>query len=75
MFIKPIATIIAEYATEYVLSDWIDEKKLDWAGLSLNPNAIDLLSSNTDKINWCVLSSNPMAMNLLLENPSKIRRL
>ena len=30
----------------YVLLDWIDETKLEWFGLSSNPNAIELLEKN-----------------------------
>jgi hypothetical protein len=33
--------------------------KIDWASLSSNPNAIDILEANQDKINWRILSLNP----------------
>ena len=36
----------------YKLRDWIDINKLNWQGLTENPNAIDLLEQNKDKINW-----------------------
>ena len=36
------------------LRDWIDIDKLDWFGLSLNPNAIDLLKENKNKIDWLI---------------------
>ena len=38
---------------------WIDINKLDWIGLSRNPNAIELLKENQDKINWLWFSKNP----------------
>jgi ribosomal protein L24E len=72
MFPKDIAGIIAEYAAEYELLDWIDQKKLIWHYLSHNPSAIDLLRANPDKIEWRQLSYNPNAIELLRENPDKI---
>jgi len=33
--------------------------KIDWFGLSLNPNAIHLIEKNIDKINYTCLSLNP----------------
>ncbi len=47
------------------LRDWIDESKLDWYGLSSNPNAMYLLEENIDKIDWCELSHNTSAVHLL----------
>ena len=38
--------------------------KIDWEGLSLNPNAIPLLEQNMDKIHWYYLSLNPNAIPL-----------
>jgi hypothetical protein len=40
MFPVDVIDIIVEYAFEYVLLDWIDEKKLDWEWLSLNEKMI-----------------------------------
>ena len=54
------------------LRDWIDINKIDWNGLSFNPNAIKLLKKNQDKINWEYLSLNPNAIELLKENLNKI---
>ena len=34
----------------YKLHDWISIEKLQWQGLSQNPNAIHLLEKNMDKI-------------------------
>jgi hypothetical protein len=31
------------------LSDWVDFGKINWNGLSLNPNAIELLKENKKK--------------------------
>jgi hypothetical protein len=66
------STILDKFAeilpTKYVLLDWIDENKLNWNMLSLNPNAIDLLEENIDKIDrsmWSILSANPNAIDLL----------
>ena len=50
--------------------NWIDENKIDWEILSLNPNAIYLLERNPDKIDWKYLSGNPNAI-CLLENHMK----
>jgi len=36
----------------YKLRNWVDINKIDWNQLSLNPNAIDILSKNMDKIDW-----------------------
>jgi hypothetical protein len=45
-----------------------NQEKINWAELSSNPNAIQLLQKNQDKINWGCLSSNPNAIHLLEEN-------
>ena len=44
LFIKPILEIIAEYLAKYELLDWISINKINWEGLSKNPNdgAMDL---------------------------------
>ena len=58
------------------LLDWIDINKLDWYYLSVNPNAIHLISEaleqNRDKIYWRELSRNPGAIHLLERNIDKI---
>ena len=41
------------------LLDWVPLEKLDWDGLSSNPDAIHLLEKNPDKIDWYWLSMNP----------------
>ena len=46
------------------LRDWIDINKLNWHGLSFNPNAIELLKENPDKINWKCFSENPAIFEL-----------
>ncbi len=56
----------------FKLHDWIDINKINWCGLSLNPNAIELLKKNKDKINWNCLSRNINAIELLKENQNKI---
>jgi len=54
------------------LLDWLDKSKLDWDGLSKNPNAIPLLERNPEKINWDCLSLNPNGIPLLKKNLEKI---
>jgi hypothetical protein len=48
-------------------------EKIDWAWLSLNPNAIKILESiNHPKINWHWISSNPVCVTLLKNHRNKI---
>ena len=54
------------------LRDWIDIDKINWDGLSINPNAIELLKKNQNKINWDNLSLNSNAIELLKKNKDKI---
>ena len=73
MFPNVIANLIAEYAKENILLDWIDKKRLlQENSLSKNPAAIDLLRENKDKIYWGCLSENSAAIGLLRENLDKI---
>ncbi len=58
--------------TIYVLRKWIPIEKLNWVGLSRNPNAIQILEANMDKIDWEWLSENPNAIHLLEANQDKI---
>jgi hypothetical protein len=53
----------------YELYDWIDVDKLNWTGLSSNPNAVGLLEQNLDKILWYALSKNENAIQLLEKYP------
>ena len=48
---------------EYDRLDYIE--KIDWANLSKNPNAIELLKENPLKIDWYQLSANENAIELL----------
>jgi hypothetical protein len=70
--------IVNKYKTifkiKYKLKDWIPLEKLDWAWLSANPNAIELLKANPDNINWKMLleNTNPRAIELLKENQDRI---
>ena len=50
----------------------IDNAGIDWANLSKNPTAVDLLKKYPDKINWSNLSQNPNAIDLLRENLDRI---
>ena len=54
------------------LLEWIPFDKLDWTGLSDNPNAIHLLETNLDKVDWGRLSLNPNAIHLLEKNLDKV---
>ena len=51
---------------------FIVNKDVDWAWLSMNPNAIHLLEKNLDKVSWEYLSSNPNAIHILEKNLDKI---
>ena len=42
-----------------ILRPWISLEKLNWDGLSRNPEAIYILEKNLDKIYWTWLSTNP----------------
>ncbi len=57
---------------QYKLRDWIIKEKLDWSGLSFNPNAIQLLEENPDKIDWLMLSINENAIHIIEQNLDKI---
>ena len=74
--IKPILQLIAEYAAEYKLREWIPSDKIHWGWLSANPNdgAIALLNANQDKIDWSCLSrnTNDGALELLNKNQDNI---
>ncbi len=72
MFSVDVIDIIVEYAFEYVLLDWIDEKKLDSYWLSRNPKAINLLEKNLDKVFWPSLSQNPA---IFKDNKNEIRKI
>ena len=57
------------------LLNWIDVNKLDWNGLSKNPNLVynmQLLGANLRRINWGYLSRNSNAISILEANPEKI---
>ena len=49
----------------YKLLDWIDINKLNWDGLSRNPNAIDLIKKNLDKVTLSWLLTNPNLINII----------
>ena len=72
MFPVDVINIIVEYAFEYELLDWVDEKNLDWSSLSLNSNAINLIKKNLDKVDWKYLSKNPNAIHRLEQNLDKV---
>ena len=46
--------------------------KIDWASLTTNPNAIELLKEYPHKINWEMLSANTAAIDWLKENKNAI---
>ena len=72
MFPYAIYSIIADYAKENKLLNWIDESKLDWRSLSVNKAAIHLLENNLYLTDEDLLSRNPAAIHLLEKNPDKI---
>jgi hypothetical protein len=53
-------------------------EKINWDGLSCNPNAIELLELNQDKINWKNLSINPSIFtfdyNKMKENYKELKK-
>jgi RimJ/RimL family protein N-acetyltransferase len=49
MIPRDITNIIASYACEYILKDWINMKKISWDCLSMNTAAIHILEKNLDK--------------------------
>ncbi len=54
------------------LRDWIDKDKLEWAGLSQNPNAVDLLKQNLDNIHWYWIFDNANAIDIMKAYPHKL---
>ncbi len=54
------------------LKNWIDESKLCWYGLSLNPNAMYLLETNSEKIKWNSFCKNPSGIHIVIQNFEKI---
>jgi len=54
------------------LLPWIDPEKINGQMLSMNPNALDIVTSKPNRINWSLLSLNPGAIELLVANPEKI---
>jgi hypothetical protein len=49
-----VLKIISEYACEYYLKGWIDEKMIKWDYLSYNPAAIHILEKNMEKVDWII---------------------
>lgn len=62
------------YRVRHILLDWIDLGKLDFAFLSRNSNALDLLVYNADKIDNGNFSTNvnPHVIHILTNNPDMI---
>ena len=58
--------------TSFQLRKWIPYEKINWAFLSFNPNAIDLLEKYPDKIDWWNLSTNTKAIHVLEKYQKKI---
>jgi hypothetical protein len=54
------------------LHEWVQIGKVNWQGLSRNPNAIQLLEKNLDKVIRWALSGNPNAIQLLEKNLDKV---
>ena len=46
--------------------------KIDWDGLSTNPNAIHILEKNPQRIDWIHISANPNAIPILEKYLDKI---
>jgi len=58
-----------ELIEEMVKKNW---EKINFKSLSVNPNAIHIISKHMDKDNWKMFSKNPSAISILMENPDKI---
>ena len=54
------------------LKTWIPIDKVDWYGLSSNPNAIHMIEKNLDKVSWYGLSENPNAIHIFEKNLDKV---
>ncbi len=74
MYFLQIRKNLLNFEHRWKLRDWIDINKLDWWGLSSNPNALYLLESNLNKINFNELSKNKndYAIEILSKYPDKI---
>ena len=57
---------------KYKLRSWIELDKLDFAELSYEPRAINILLENPNKIYWPGFSSNPASIEFLSKNQDKI---
>ncbi len=58
-----------ELIEKMVQTKW---KKINFIGLSANPNAIHILKRHMDKVAWHNLSANPNAIEILMEHPEMI---
>jgi hypothetical protein len=60
---------------EYKILPWVEENKdkLDFKGVSLNPNAIEYLEKNLDKVDWIYLSKNRNAIPILEKNLDEMK--
>jgi hypothetical protein len=56
----------------YKLRNWIPFEKINWEGMSQNPNAIYLLEQYPNKINWRYISLNTNAIHIIRKNLDKI---
>lgn len=50
------------------LREWIDESKLVWSTLSMNPNAVHMFEKNKDKLNMCRVVRMKEAMGFIESN-------
>jgi hypothetical protein len=64
---KDVINLILDFIPKYKLRDWVDEKKLNWTGLSTNSKAVNMLEKNLeeggDKIDWTNISKNTGAIH------------
>ena len=71
MFLKRRVIYSAQGSNPFRTPDH-EPRKICWANLSMNPNAIHMLKAHPDKIYWAWLSQNPSALHLLEKYPEKI---
>ena len=69
MLPQDLYRIVAQYACELVLLEWVKADELDWLKLVTNTNAINYLEHNLEYIERWLLCGNPSALHLLEKYP------
>jgi hypothetical protein len=69
---RQLPQVLADLIVSYTVPRHAVTPNADWIGLSLTPDAMDLLHANQDRIDWMSMSANSAAMDLLHFNHDKI---